>query len=68
MQPHALNPLKHAIQNNMGSLNDDDTNSNTTVLFSDEEGKHPIRWDKNSARTHAKKSKWGPARGQRPAS
>ena len=34
----------------MGSLNDDDnTHSNITVLFSDEEGKQPIIWDKNTA-------------------
>ena len=34
----------------MASLNQDDTtNSDTTVLYSDEEGKYPITWDKNTA-------------------
>ena len=34
----------------MTSLDQDDTtNSDTTVLHSDEEGKYPITWDKNTA-------------------
>ena len=34
----------------MGSLNDDDiTHTIASTLYSDEEGKHPITWDKNTA-------------------